>query len=127
MTKLYSRRDSATDALRRLGIDKSRYNNFIEKQDDGQFKVFITKAKKSVKLSMKADLPKREEPKQEAVKSVKHDEAKETVSGFIRQQIMLGLDNAKIFLLAQKKFGLSEDKKSYPAWYRGDLKRKGLI
>ena len=40
-SKIYATRDSATSLLRRMGVAKEQYNNFIVKNEGGQFEVNI--------------------------------------------------------------------------------------
>jgi len=63
------------------------------------------------KRSAKAVAPKTDKP--------------ESVASFMRRLILDGLDNAAVWAAAQKKFGLPDSKKSYPAWYRREMNKKG--
>lgn len=47
-----------------------------------------------------------------------------TVASFMRDLIRKGKTNEQIFSAAKRKFGIGEEKKHYPAWYRAQLKRK---
>ena len=54
-------------------------------------------------------------------------EKRVTVSSVARELILKGLDNQKIFDQLHEQFGLDVSKKWYPAWYRSDMRRKGLL
>lgn len=46
-----------------------------------------------------------------------------TVASFMRELIAAGKDNDAVFEAAKKKFGIGEDKKHYPSWYRCQMRR----
>lgn len=118
-TKTYSRRDSATSALRKMGIDKKHYNDFITKTDDG-FKCDLDAAKKSLSGPT-------EKSKAQAKKGGKKTSSRRTASSVIRGLIEDGLSNKEIWEKVKGEFNLDEAKRSYPAWYRSEMRRKGLI
>lgn len=106
-TKTFARRDSATALLRKMGIDKAKYGKFIT-EADGKFTVDVKAAEKSLKKpAAKAKKP--------------------TVSSVAREAILKGKANDAVFKLLQEQFKLDDSKKHYPAWYRSELRRKGLI
>lgn len=47
----------------------------------------------------------------------------ETVASFMRRLITEGKSNEEVFKAASKKFGIGEEKKTYPSWYRSEMKR----
>jgi predicted solute-binding protein len=47
-----------------------------------------------------------------------------TVASFMRDLIKAGKSNEEVFAAAQKKFGIGEDKKHYPSWYRCEMRRR---
>ena len=49
-----------------------------------------------------------------------------TVASRCREMIRAGHTNAAIWKVIQKQFDLPGSKKSYPAWYRSDMKRRGV-
>jgi plasmid maintenance system antidote protein VapI len=49
------------------------------------------------------------------------------VASTARELIAAGKTNEQVWAALQKQFDLPESKKNYPAWYRADCKRKGLI
>ena len=49
---------------------------------------------------------------------------KPTVAGVIRRLVKAKRTNAQIWPVIKKQFKLSDEKKHYPAWYRGEMKRK---
>lgn len=50
-----------------------------------------------------------------------------TVSSVARELILKGLDNNTIYAELVKEFDLGPEKKYYPAWYRSELRKKGVI
>jgi hypothetical protein len=52
---------------------------------------------------------------------------KVTVSGLMQRLLLLGHDNNYVWLVAKETLKLSDDKKSYVAWNRAMLKRKGKL
>jgi len=48
-----------------------------------------------------------------------------SIRGFVKEQVLKGLDNAAIWALAQPRFALADVQKYYVGWYRADLVRKG--
>lgn len=50
--------------------------------------------------------------------------AKETLAAFMRRLITEGKTNDEVFAAAVKQFGIGDEKKSYPSWYRCELARK---
>lgn len=56
-------------------------------------------------------------------------EKKPTIASAMREAIMKGMNNADVFNHAKKVMGadvVTEDKKWFAAWYRADMKRKGV-
>jgi len=49
------------------------------------------------------------------------------VGAMARTMILAGKTNAEIWEVLHNQFGLDDKKKSYPAWYRSDMRRKGLL
>lgn len=117
--KIYSRRDSATTVLRKLGVDPSHYNKFI-KLEHGTFKCDITKAEAFLK---KASKPVKSKP----LKSNKKQSPRVTMATTAYDLIRDGKTNAEVLAVLQSVFGLPENKNHYPAWYRAHMKRKGLL
>lgn len=50
-----------------------------------------------------------------------------TVSDVARTLILEGKTNKEVWAVIQAQFGLDDSKKSYPSWYRCELKRKGQL
>jgi hypothetical protein len=152
-TKTYTTRDSATSLLRKLGIDKSDYGKFIKPathQDSAIFIVDITAAEQHLsgkpsvavpavpkkkpasvpttptdtKKPLKGTTPR--ETKHDTTRRGKHDRGR-TVSSVARELILQGLDNNAVFAKLVDEFKLDADKKYYPAWYRSELRGKGLL
>lgn len=147
----YARRDSATTALRKLGIDKADYHRFIDvlKDEDGTLFVVDTDAAKAHLKRRKTDKPAQTEaakvaavarvapvkkhaptPVAKRVAAKKGAQAaanKRTVSAVARGLIADGKSNDEVWKLIKAEFKLDDAKKGYPAWYRAEMKRKGLL
>lgn len=121
--KTYTRRDSATAALRKKGVDKSKYNDFITKRGDIWTVDFAALEEKVVAEPKTASKIKKAAKK--VAKAAK--QAKVTVSSRARELILDGLANADVFAKLKDEFSLDDSKKHYPAWYRSELRRKGLL
>lgn len=126
--KVYTRRDSAVTVLRKMGLAKNFYDQFIHKMDDGQYICEVGKAeayleslkqRKATKVGRRSDDPVVENPVK--VKGVKHG----SVANFTREMVRTGKTNAEIWTSLQETFGLDSSKRHYPAWYRGDMIRRG--
>ena len=117
-------RDAATAQLRKLGIAKEFYNKFITHHEGG-FSVELGAAKKFL------EPPKTTKTKTaKAKRDVKLDgvtRREDTVSARARQLILEGLANKDVFAKLKEEFNLPETKKSYPAWYRSELRRQGKL
>ena len=50
-----------------------------------------------------------------------------TVSSVARDLIIAGRSNDEVWKALKQEFKLDSSKKHYPAWYRSEVKRKGLI
>lgn len=122
--KTYTRRDSVTVILRKMGIDKAEYNNHIITNADGTFSI-----REQDQTLPWEDAPKTEAaPAAESKKSTKAEkEPRRTVSFAAREHILAGHDNKKVFELLKSEFNLDDNKKSYPSWYRSEMKRKGQL
>lgn len=128
--KNYTRRDSATSMLRKMGIPAADYDKFIAVRDDGTFDCFVANAAKCLAAlnnpkggkKDKAATPKAETPKAEKPKTMK-----DTISSVARELILKGLDNQGVWEGLKKRFNLDDSKKHYPTWYRCEMKRKGLL
>ena len=175
----YEQRDSATAALRKLGIKKEQYGEYIKTKVVSGVTVYETdlpaaeqylldvgatpgdkhpagakwpfsepkgKApapKKQLKpehaklfddkisKEAKARPGKSEDPKpvrREAEKPAKAAKAgAESVSAAMRRLILAGKTNEQVWELVKKSHQLDDSKKSYPAWYRNQLKKSGEL
>lgn len=138
--KTYSRRDSAVSVLRKIGIQARDYNLFITKSADGvSFICHFEEAekhladlkskpsKKSVTNSTKpitltpVPIKERRESKE------RREKDKRTVSSVARTMVLDGCTNSEIWAILKEEFSLDDTKKGYPAWYRADAKRRGLL
>lgn len=127
--KIFARRDSATTVLRKMGIHSRDYNAFIEVMSDGKFACHVARAEmhlESLKQAAAKPAKAKSAPKS-APKAEKQPAAKRAVSTVARELIVAGKTNLEVWAVIQKEFDLNDSKKSYPAWYRSDCKRKGLV
>lgn len=137
-TKTYTARDSATSALRKLGLQARDYNLFITKVGD-KFECKLGAAA--------AHLESLKNPKPvEAVKPVAAKEPKVAkagrraadpvveakpkklgISATARELILSGKTNQEVWEALKQQFNLDDSKKHYPTWYRCEMKRTGLL
>lgn len=129
--KTYARRDGATAALKKLGIKPSDYNMFIFQTTDGRTAATLDKAQEYLQAQLRKVA--NEEVPQKQLKGRTKKEAdtnqikRPSVAGVIRKLILDGLDNKAIHEVMKRDFGHDEDKAHYPAWYRSQMRREGLI
>lgn len=118
-TKTYASRDSATSALRKLGIQARDYDLFITKVD-GKFECKLGAAAEHLE-SLK-------NPKPKAGKPAKTEKPKRAgISQLARDLILGGKTNQEVWDVLKQQFNLDDSKKHYPTWYRCEMKRKGLL
>lgn len=128
--KTLARRDSCTALLKKLGIAPSEYNQFIWATTDGRYAVSLEKAQAYLdsKLVKVAKAVVQGRNKGSTPKAAESNQIKKpTVAATIRRMILDGKENADIFVVLQRDFGFDEEKKHYPAWYRSQMRREGLI
>jgi len=167
--KTYAKRDSAVSYLRKKGVPKEQYNEFLTLTTDQQYKLdtaevehflatgqtpedvaanalaksvdqtssekAVDNAKKDPKLVIIPPDPgtkKAEKPVVDKKKAGKPaaevKQPKRTVSSVCRTLIAEGKTNEEVWEAVRLLFDLPDTKKSYPAWYRADMKKKkGLI
>lgn len=65
----------------------------------------------------------KEQLKKSGAKADAKKEPRVTVASFMRDLIKGGKSNEEVFAAAQKKFGIGEEKKHYPSWYRCEMRR----
>ncbi|QKW95585.1 hypothetical protein AXL3_34 [Stenotrophomonas phage vB_SmaS-AXL_3] len=129
--KTYARRDGATAALKKLGIKPADYNMFIFQTTDGRTAATLDKAQEYLQAQLRKVA--NEEVPQKQLKGRTKKEAdtnqikRPSVAGVIRKLILDGLDNKAIHEVMKRDFGHDEDKAHYPAWYRSQMRREGLI
>jgi len=145
--KVFATRSSATATLKKLGVQKDEYDRFISKVN-GKFSVDVPMAERHIKqleaavlaqqkpaeksaekpADMMQELAAKGRAKAAAAELVKKDKApRVSVSSVARELILAGKSNTEVFAALQKQFKLDDKKKSYPAWYRADMTRKGLL
>lgn len=123
-TKTYASRDSATSALRKLGIQARDYDLFITKVD-GKFECKLGAAAEHLE-SLKNPKPKT--IIEAAVKTSKTEKPKRAgISQLARDLILAGRTNQEVWAVLKDSFNLDDSKKHYPTWYRCEMKRKGLL
>jgi hypothetical protein len=124
----YAARDSATSALRKIGVTKSDYDDFIVRRD-GTFYCDIEGAKKFVAKNgaPAAAAPAATETKAAKPAAVKVEKKQTGTSAIIRAKILAGMTNQQIWdeMSSGKNPVLGANQKHYPAWYRCELRRKG--
>jgi hypothetical protein len=142
-SKLYARRDTVVAILRKMGVNKADYNNFISTPTSGTesgFYVDVVAAEASLKPVKKTqDKPKaktQDKPKAKAkpVVSDEHEEPAETrstsgksISKIIQGMILSGMSNQQIWDVMKQQYGLDDSKKYYPAWNRSEMRRSGKL
>lgn len=137
-TKTYTARDSATSALRKLGLQARDYNLFITKVGD-KFECKLGAAVAHLE-SLKNPKPV-ESAKPAAAKEPKVAKAgrrdtdpvvevkpkKLGISATARELILSGKTNQEVWEALKQQFNLDDSKKHYPTWYRCEMKRTGLL
>lgn len=133
-TKTYTARDSATSALRKLGLQARDYNLFITKVGD-KFECKLGAAAAHLE-SLKNPKPvAAAEPKAKVVKAgrraadpvVEVKPKKMGISATARELILSGKTNQEVWEALKQQFNLDDSKKHYPAWYRCEMARAGLL
>ena len=131
--KTFTRRDSATSVLRKLGINPRDYDLFIKKLAADKFEVNLDLANKhvaKVAAQTATDKPSaKTKPAKTLVKAVETKSAVtthnlNTVSGLARHLIEAGKTNKEVWAELQSVFNLDDTKRHYPSWFRSELKRK---
>lgn len=129
--KTVARRDSATTLLRKLGIKASDYNLFIQQTTDGRYAVSLDKAAEYLAARLRKvaleEIPQAKNQGRTAKEAASNQIKRPSVAGVIRKYILDGLDNKAIHELLKRDFGHDEDKAHYPAWYRSQMRREGLV
>lgn len=139
--RVYARRDSATSVLRKIGIKARDYNIFI-KEAGGEFHCDVEAAEQhlaSLDITTMAEVsnpPREESTEAEPVAKPKNGKAvmaevqrpkQGSVSTVARDMIIAGHTNQEVWAKLKELFDLDDKKKSYPSWYRSELKRKGVL
>lgn len=141
-TKSFTRRDSATSVLRKMGINSRDYNLFITVDAYGKFELNLDLAKSHAAKIAEQTAPakKVDEVKKPAVKSVRKAiaealetktqtatevEKTETVSQMARRLILAKHSNKEVWEALVATFQLDAKKRGYPAWYRFELRKQG--
>lgn len=123
-TLTYATRDSATSALRKLGIQARDYNLFIAKAGDR----FACNLGAAIKHLEDLKAPKTKVAKEPVTKvDAPAKPAREGISATARALIADGKTNAEVWEVLQEQFNLDRSKRHYPTWYRCEMKRTGLL
>lgn len=129
--KTFARRDGATAALKKLGIKVADYNMFISQTTDGRTAVSLDKAQEYLQAQLRKVANEEVPQKQLKGRTKKEAETNQikrpSVAAVIRKLILDGEDNKAIHEVMKRDFGHDEDKAHYPAWYRSQMRREGLI
>ena len=136
-TKTYTARDSATSALRKLGLQARDYNLFITKVGD-KFECKLGAAAthlESLKNPKSVEAAKPATKLAKVAKAVRRDtdpvvEAapkKLGISATARELILSGKTNQEVWEALKQQFNLNDSKRHYPTWYRCEMKRTGLL
>lgn len=141
-TKTYTARDSATSALRKLGLQARDYNLFITKVGDKfECKLGAAAAHLESLKNPKPVVEAKAEAKPVAAKESKVVKAgrrvadpvvevkpkKMGISATARELILSGKTNQEVWEALKQQFNLDDSKKHYPTWYRCEMKRTGLL
>jgi hypothetical protein len=131
-TKIYATRDSATSALRKIGLQARDYNFFITKVGD-KFECRVGDAIAHLEALKNPKLvePKAATPKVKAAKAGRRAAdpvvKTATISTVARDMILDGKTDQEVWAALVEQFNLDDSKKHYPTWYRCEMKRKGLV
>lgn len=123
-TKTYSTRDNATAALRRLGVPKNWYGQYLTASKTGGVTVDFDKVNAQIAAGGFGGEPTtaKKVPKEKTA-PVGAKPKRVTVASRVRELIAAGKDNKAIWAVLQSEFKLGDEKKHYPAWYRSQTKR----
>lgn len=145
--RIYKTRDSATSMLRKMGVQAKDYNSFIKVLTDGTYACHVAKAEmylisrnKTAAIAEvgnpapEATSAKAKEAariaKNKAGRAVQAEEPKNKRGGvatMARELILAGKTNKEIWDALKQAFDLDDSKRHYPAWYRSEMRRKGLV
>lgn len=144
--RVYATRDSATAVLRRMGIGVGDYNKFMAKASDGSWDCYVLKAEqylislnhKSIAETGNLTGRTRAKPKASRAPETKKvsrliisaetsKNSKISLAEAMRQLVVAGKDNLEIFNELKDEYNLTNKQRGYPAWYRSDLRRRGII
>lgn len=120
--KVYASRNSAVNRLRELGVKPADYDHFITLTATGQVACELGRAQFHIDQQRK-----RAEKARKTTRKTRARAGVTSMAEFVRGLILKGEDNAAVWKKMQRRFELPDDKRWYPAWYRGDMRRKGLL
>lgn len=122
--RTYSTRDSATSALRKLGIQARYYNNFITKCGN-KFECDLGAA--SAYLESKTKDRSIVGSKSRRAAKLAAPAKRESISATARALILDGKTNQEVWEVLSGRFRLDDSKRHYPTWYRCEMKRSGSL
>lgn len=129
--RILAKRDSATALLRKIGVAPSDYNLFIDQLSNGTYVCHVDQARQHLaakaaeEAKAKAKARKPRAPKERKPKTPKEPKApRASLSNEIRTMIVDGMTNDEIWAVLKEKYGFGDNKRHYPAWYRGEMRRK---
>lgn len=112
--RVVNSRDRATSILRKLGIDRTQYGQYIDGLPDHRFNV-----KLSLVYAQRADLP--------TAKSTAKSTTKSTVASICLDVFKRNGSNADAWEAVKAAVEIDDSKKWYAGWYRGYFKRRGRL
>lgn len=125
--KICSTRDAATATLRKIGVAKADYDDFIARKD-GKYYVDVNGAAAHAGKPAPKSVAKPSKPAAKTVKTTVTREqvaGTETCSDVARRLIREGKTNAEVWEVISVNFDLPPTRRGYPAWYRNELRNKG--
>lgn len=138
-TRVLTRRDSCTQLLKKMGVPREKYNDYILCLGPGEWQVTLPDGKELAKLQtplaqaesfideVQGDKPKRHLNPVPAAKPPKP--AKMTIAKRCLQLFQEGKSNKEILTLIKAEYKLPDDGRHdhYPAWYRSYFRRNGKL
>lgn len=137
--RAFARRDSATAALKKLGIKREDYDKIITVDADGKHSIDADVVAKFVNSNgaqpagnseppFDPDPPAKPEPAAKPA-SAKADKPpkKQSVAQLCLTLFKAGKSNKEVWSVLQTDRRLGEGKEHYPAWYRGYFRRTGKL
>lgn len=137
--RAFARRDSATAALKKLGVKREDYDKIITVDSDGKHSIDMAEVAKFadssyVPLSRSIEPPfdpdppaKPDQPAKPAAAKPAKPAKKQSVAQLCLTMFKAGKSNKEVWKVLQTDRRLGEGKEHYPAWYRGYFRRTGKL